>query len=418
MRKLFTTAVLAFFFIVDCGSDGADAAAPRIERNDRERQIRGNSVQSERDEQEALYNYYFRERDLTYETKLSELAKEASVPSGRIPYSAAIHAESGGGLGNVGGGTRTGLFGRRRAATGGGSSALSTYDRAFNGGDRANSFEIRRIMGQDRALFPAWRMRLNSESWEGYCSGFTASTIKHPEPLKAVDASAVGGTRGVVFQPADIKALLTGIYNRTTNDSYLYLAPPSARDGGPNMGTFHLTLANYVGRAGHPVGIDRTKGQTSWNNPIYSYKVTSISDAGKSGQLQYKNVKTTITYSFYGSDTHRQTDANTGARVGNRKQSMTFRYVLAVDGEGRIVGGRASSSSGNFLWIPMYAVQAKEDGSVQGNPYLDVRKVVALARESAMPSVQKKFDEATIGPMIDPALTEDAEDTETAAAVE
>jgi hypothetical protein len=91
---------------------------------------------------------------------------------------------------------------------------------------------------------------------------------------------------------------------------------------------------------------------------------------------------------------------------------MTFRYTLALDSEGRIVGGRAKTSSGHFLWTPLYAVQAKPDGSVQGNPYVDLRKVIALARASALPEVQAKFDEETIGPRIDPALEPTAPEDE------
>ena len=280
---------------------------------------------------------------------------------------------------------------------------MMTYDRAFNGGTSlANAYEVKRLMGTERALFPALRMRRNAESWEGYCSGFTASTIKHPEPVKAVDAGACGGTPGVMLQPSDIKALLTCIYNRTTPDSYLYLAPPSARDGGPNMGSFHLTLANYIGQAGHPVGMDRTKGQVAWNNPAYRYKVNSIRDAGSEGEFQYKEVETTVTYTSYGTDSQRQTDLVSGERVGNRKQSMTLRYRLALDKQGEIVGGRALGSSGHFLWTPLYPVQATEDGSVPGNPYVDVKIVIAFAKASAIPEVQQKFDRATIGPRVDP----------------
>jgi hypothetical protein len=399
--------------------------------NDQERMIGGKVVQSERDEQQALYNYYFRDQRYSYETKLELLKKEATVPNWRVPYSAAIHPESSGGLSSLRRGTaRTvGLFGRgrqaerragtlasRRAAAAGappvrratGGSALSAYDRAFNGGqDLADAFEIRRIMGTDRALFPLLRMRMNSESWEGYCSGFTASTIKHPEPINPVDAGDVGGTPGVVLQPDEIKALLTSIYNRTTDDSFLFLSPPSGRDGGPNMGTFHLTLANYVGQAGSPVGIDRTKGQTAWNNPIYSYKVASIGDAVTRDGVQYRDVVTTLTYSFYGLDSTRQTDRETGARVGHRKQSMTFRYTLALDDEGRIIGGRAKNANGHFLWIPLYPIQGTADGTVPGNSYLDVRRVLALARASALPKVQKKYDEVTIGPAFNPKLEDE-----------
>jgi hypothetical protein len=246
-------------------------------------------------------------------------------------------------------------------------------------------------------LFVSLRLRRVNEGWEGYCSGLTAAAIRHPEPVNAVDAGKVGGTPGVVLQPSDIKALLSSIYNRTTDDSWIYLAPPSARDGGPNMGTFHLTLGNYVGQAGHPLGIDRTKGNAPWNNPIYSYEVTSLRDAGSTAHLHYKTVETTITYSFYGPDEGRQTDRETGEVRGNQRQSMYLRYTLALDNEGKIVGGNALSDSGYFLWLPLYAVQGKQDSSAPGNPHIDVKKVIALARASALPETQKRFDEATIG---------------------
>ena len=421
MPRAFLCSVLSLICFVTCTVSGARAASLQVDSNIRPREANGQVVQSERDEQQALFNYYFRERDLQFETELSKLKTEGSVPSWRIPYSAAIHPETAGGMSDARVAPTVGLFARRRQGVigiegGTGSGALSVYDRAFNGGQGlANAYEAQRIMGTQRALFPALRMRSSSESWEGYCSGFTASTIKHPEPIKSVDAGRVGGTPGVVLRPADIKALLSCIYNRTTDDSFLFLAPPTARDGGPNMGTFHLALANYVGQAGHPVGMDRTKGEVAWNNPVYAYKVNSISDAGEDDGLTYKDVETTVTYSYYGTDTALQTDPDSGDRVGNRKQSMTFRYTLAVDSEGRIVGGRAKTSSGHFLWTPLYAVQAKSDGSVQGNPYVDVRKVIALARASALPEVQAKFDEEAIGPRIDPALEPAAPEDEDSA---
>lgn len=410
MRKTTICPVLMFWAATIWGAGATQAA--EVDSNVRSREVDGEAVQSERDEQEALFNYYFQDRDFTYETRLENLESEASVPSWRIPYSAAIHPETSGGLSDVrGASTRTtGLFARRRRGeaaprAASGSSPLSVYDRAFNDGrSLANSFEVNRILDGQRALFPARRMRSSSESWEGYCSGFTASTIRHPEPVRSVDAGRVGGTPGVVLRPSDIKALLSCIYNRTTSDSFLFLAPPSARDGGPNMGTFHLTLANYIGQAGTPVGMDRSKGQVAWNNPVYAYHVDSIRDAGTGDGLTYKDVETTVTYSYYGTDTGLQTDLDSGDRVGNRKQSMTLRYQLALDADGHIVGGRAINSSGHFLWIPLYAGQATMDGSVPGNPYVDVRKVIALARASSLPEVQARFDAETIGPRLDPAV--------------
>ena len=391
-------ALAGFMMMLVCGLNDVPAQVS-VESNVQSRQVRGKTVPSERDEQEALFNYHFRDQKLKYETRLSSLKAKATVPAWRTPYSGWLYPQTSGGMSDAG-------------SRGGGWSPLSTYDRAFNGGrNSANGYEARRVLGGDRAFLPRLRMRRVNEGWEGYCSGLTASTIRHPEPVHPVDAGQVGGTPGVVFQPAEIKALLTSIYNRTTDDSYLYLAPPSASDGGPNMGTFHLALANYIGQAEHPIGIDRTKGRAAWNNPIYAYEVTSITDAGHGEHLHYKVVDTTVTYSYYSSDEGRQTEVESGEVQANQRQTASFRYLLGLDDEGRIVGGSALSDGGYFLWVPLYAVQGKEDGTAPGNPYLDVRKVLALARASALPQNQSRFDKATIGPTVDPAVTALAQET-------
>ncbi len=199
MRIIGNRWMVGLLFASVCVPGGANGQAARTDSNVRPREARGTTVDSERDEQESLFNYYFREQGYKYQTVLAKLETEASVPAWRIPYSAAIHPESGGGMSDVRSARPAGLFARRGRSAASGSSALSLYDRAFNGGEgSANSYEIQRIMGTTRALFPGLRMRQNTESWEGYCSGFTASTIKHPEPVRAVDAGDVGYYRCVV----------------------------------------------------------------------------------------------------------------------------------------------------------------------------------------------------------------------------
>jgi hypothetical protein len=163
-------------------------------------------------------------------------------------------------------------------------------------------------------------------------------------------------------------------------------------------------MLNYIGQAGHLIGIDRTKGQPAWNNPVYAYEVTSIRDADASEGRHVKTVETTITYSFHGSDSTTQTGPETGDRQGNTKRTMSFRYTLALDDEGRIVGGAALDDNAHFLWLPLYAVQGQEDGSVPGNPHVDVEKVLALARAAALPDVQQKFADATVHPATEPSV--------------
>lgn len=376
------------------------ATALLAESNVSTRTIRGEPAPSERDEQESLFNDHFRAQKLVYQTEFAKLKTSAKVDGWRIPYSAAIYPERSGGLAAA------------RTSTG---TVLGKYDLAFHDGQSlAESYDRRRKLrtGVRRAgLFGRSQTYTyyDADYWEGYCSGFTASTIRHPEPVRPVDAGTVGGRSGVVFEPAEIKALLSAAYNRTRWDSFLFVAPPTARDGGPNMGTFHLALANYIGQAGHPIGIDRVKGREAWNNPIYEYEATSIRDAGRRGDIEIKELVTKITYTGYGTDRVNQTNPDTGERQGHQSRSMVIRYQLELDAEGKTVGGRALSHAGHSLWIPLFAVQGVPDQSSPGNPHLDVQKIIALARRSALPDIQKKYDRAVIGPMIDPQIAVRAE---------
>ena len=159
MQRVLLCSVLSLISVVTCMASGARAASLQADSNIRPREANGQTVQSERDEQQALFNYYFRDRNLQYETELSKLKTEGSVPSWRIPYSAAIHPETAGGMSDARVAPTIGLFARRQGLTasrgGTGSGALSVYDRAFNGGQGlANSYEAKRIMGTPTSPVP------------------------------------------------------------------------------------------------------------------------------------------------------------------------------------------------------------------------------------------------------------------------
>ena len=76
----------------------AIAQSRSIRPNVVQRNVRGKIAPSERDEQESLFNYYFQDQKLKYETKFDKLKVSASVPKSRIPYSADIHPQVAGGL--------------------------------------------------------------------------------------------------------------------------------------------------------------------------------------------------------------------------------------------------------------------------------------------------------------------------------
>ena len=85
MRQLLIGALTAFVVILAYDARVADAQAV-AESNVEKREVHGQTVQSERDEQESLFNYYFKDRGLKYENKLSELKTTASVPSWLAKY--------------------------------------------------------------------------------------------------------------------------------------------------------------------------------------------------------------------------------------------------------------------------------------------------------------------------------------------
>ena len=72
MRQFLISALIALIATTAPDVRGADAPAS-TDSNVEKREVRGESVQSERDEQEALFHYYFRQRTLKYETRLKEL---------------------------------------------------------------------------------------------------------------------------------------------------------------------------------------------------------------------------------------------------------------------------------------------------------------------------------------------------------
>ena len=105
--------------------------------------------------------------------------------------------------------------------------------------------------------------------WHGHCNGWTAAAIRHAEPKQSVNRN------GVVFTPADIKALLAEIY--IYNDTQMLDGDGSYI----NAGTFHILLANWLGRGKHPIGMEADPGKEKWNYPIYGYSMTFAKQIGR-----------------------------------------------------------------------------------------------------------------------------------------
>ncbi|MCA1825632.1 MAG: hypothetical protein LC689_01675 [Myxococcales bacterium] len=119
-------------------------------------------------------------------------------------------------------------------------------------------------------------------TWWGICHGWTPASILMPEPKHAVTRN------GVTFKVNDLKALASLAHDRTTSrfvslrcdtgrasgmefDKYGRPSDEACRDS--NAGTYHVLLANYLGKMGKAFAEDRTEDAEVWNQPLRGYKV-------------------------------------------------------------------------------------------------------------------------------------------------
>lgn len=123
-------------------------------------------------------------------------------------------------------------------------------------------------------------------TWWGLCHAWAPASILEPEPVHPVTRN------GVTFQPNDIKALMTLVYNSSTSkfvslrcneddsqDEITYDAygRPTGDDvecKDTNAGTYHVLLANYIGLRGQSFVEDRTFDDEVWNQPLRGYRIT------------------------------------------------------------------------------------------------------------------------------------------------
>lgn len=292
--------------------------------------------------------------------KLDDLPTVGQVASFRVPYSGHDYPDLRGGTTN----------------------ALVKYDRAFhNGRNLAAEFERRDVGAHKRGRGPngeerrglfgrliASRERDRTPTWYGHCNGWTAAAIRHAEPQFNVTRN------GVVFTPADIKAMLAEIYMYANTDHLGGLDPAI------NPAIMHLTLANWLGAGSYPVGMEAALGEVVINYPVYSYKciINKLSD-------RQAEVKMTIRYAM-----------NTPHEVNKSpllNRTMYFHYSLNLDEEGKITGGQyyGDGSRIDMLWTPLKPTQGGTKGNERGNPHVNLKEVLAIWRESVPEETRKKW---------------------------
>jgi len=287
--------------------------------------------------------------------KFDDLPSEGTVPQFRVPYSGHIYPDTSGGTIN----------------------AMRRYDMAFNGRRYlAASFEqwdTTAFQEPQRGGLFGFRTVMRTPGWHGHCNGWAAAAIRHAEPQTSVRRN------GVVFSPADIKAMLAEIY--IYNDT-LNLEGPQYTI---NPGTFHAVIANWVGRGAHPIGMEADPGKEKWNYPVYGYATSST-------RLRDGSVDVRMNLA-YAKDSRGEYQRSPRIRY-----TKYFSYNLDLNQDGEIVGGQfyRNSSMIDLLWLPLRPKQGKKPGNERGNPHIDVDEVLSIWRDSVPEDVRKKW------PVIDP----------------
>jgi hypothetical protein len=121
-------------------------------------------------------------------------------------------------------------------------------------------------------------------------------------------------------------------------------------------------------------------GEVVINYPIYSYKTVIKKPSDRQADVQM--------WIKYALNTNYEPQRPT--RVS---RDMYFHYSLELDQDGNIVAGRYFSNSAriDMLWAPLHPVQGGEKGNERGNPYLDVKEVLAIWRESVSKEAREKW---------------------------
>ncbi len=226
---------------------------------------------------------------------------------------------------------------------------------------------------------PAFDPNFTIPTWEGLCHAWAPATISYKEP-KAVTVTNAKGV-SVPFASSDIKALLTyflhetrsrtqflgGRCNKSFSDArekfekgtiskkeYLAIVnSPECKD--VNAGSFHVVLANQIGRNNEGFVFDVTRDAEVWNQAVYSYssKIKRESRGGSRGAapgtVRELEVETTVGYIV---EVAESVDPNNAGSL----EKVTYRYTLELNADGEIIGGRwienglGDNDRPDFLW--------------------------------------------------------------------
>ncbi|EGZ11261.1 hypothetical protein PHYSODRAFT_261536 [Phytophthora sojae] len=233
-------------------------------------------------------------------------------------------------------------------------------------------------------------------TWYGICHAWTPASMLEEEPRCAVTYN------GVTFQPLDIKALLSDVYDGATvstvftgtrynggtdsTDEYGRHSSDSYRDLNPAY--FHIAATNLLGKLNATFIADVTAGSEVWNQPVRGFKVyeqtnMTLEEAASTfyGLEEYPwnsaaksivYVKTRLSWIF---ETYTDGALVSTGKVDSYTTGAYYYYILEMDDDGNIIGGEwvydSDDDHPDFIWFPKAKPAADTVTSI-GLSYADV----------------------------------------------
>ena len=201
-----------------------------------------------------------------------------------------------------------------------------------------------------------WGKRMGTPDWYGHCNGWAAASIRHAEPQENVVHN------GVVFTPADIKALLAEIY---IYNEHIDLSGGGEEGEAMHPAMLHAVVTNWMGRESHPLGMESDVSDEKWNYPTYAFNLAYARRTATKIE-----VKMNLAYMLDSSEEYDESP--------RYRRMKSFHYLLTLNAAGEIIGGSYfdDSSKIEMLWLPLRPREVGEEGNEEGNPYLNTGEVL------------------------------------------
>jgi hypothetical protein len=237
-------------------------------------------------------------------------------------------------------------------------------------------------------------------TWWGTCHAWAPVALMEPEPQQPVTVN------GVEFTVGDIKALAQNYYDSTSavmlggrcNAMEITHNPTGSANeecADVNPGALHVILTNFLGIAQLPLVEDRTANFEVWNQPVLAYEVTKQAEISKTKANQCVGSTNTTTWSYntaakklmevkvtvtYLSESGA---SNTPHGWENNTSEDDYHYILELNADGKVIGGRYCTDSTNshidFLWSPTGSARSN-------NPGVNSAKIKELIAQSVAPA--------------------------------